>query len=146
LDTQYAPEVFSSFFLRYFWRPRDAQGRSKAGPRSRKGATRTPQGIPGTAKNRLKITLGYHLVSQGRPGASRGTRRNTRRKELDTSDNERNVVLDCNFICVSSELTRKGLETVATQSTTSELTGDSTHRESVNMHNEEDAVGSKAMC
>ena len=27
-----------------------------------------------------------------------------------------------------------------------ELTGDSTHRESVNMHKEEDAVGSKAMC
>ena len=42
--------------------------------------------------------------------------------------------------------TRKGLETVATQNTTSELTGDSTHRESVIMHNEEDAVGSKAMC
>ena len=27
-----------------------------------------------------------------------------------------------------------------------DLTGDSTHRESVSMHNEEDAVGSKAMC
>ena len=26
------------------------------------------------------------------------------------------------------------------------LTGDSTHRESANMHDEEDAVGSKAMC
>ena len=42
--------------------------------------------------------------------------------------------------------TREGLETVATQSTTSELTGDPAHRESVNMHNEENAVGSKAMC
>ncbi len=71
---------FLLFFLRYFWRPRDAQGRSKAGPRSRKGATRTPQGIPGILKNRLKITLGHHLVSQGRPGGSRGTRR----KEIHT--------------------------------------------------------------
>ena len=80
LDTQYAPEVFSSFLLRYFWRPRDAQGRSKAGPRSRKGATRTPQGIPGTPKNRHKISVGEYLLSQGRPGGCRGTHR----KEIDT--------------------------------------------------------------
>ena len=71
---------FVLFLFSYFWRPRDAQGRSKPGPSSPKGATRTPQGIPGTPQNRLKISLGYHLVTQGRPGGSRGTRR----KEIDT--------------------------------------------------------------
>ena len=77
-------------------------------------------------------------------------------KKTCSSDNERNVVLDCNFIClcltwydmlssceshfhwnvtwpwcpvtVACELTRKGLETVATQSTTSKI---GTHYKSV---------------
>ncbi len=75
-------------FFRYFWRPRDAQGGSKAGPRSLKGATRTPQGIPGTPKNRLKISLGYDLVTQGRPGGSRGTHR----KEIHTKIDQKTLL------------------------------------------------------